>query len=98
MHFLFFFRIDLLKRYRQNTAQMMKNLEISGLKKIVSEKAKWYHCVALCEFFRMHFLFFFRIDLLKRYRGNTAEKWALLWGLMFVYPIDQYWRVVNNRR
>ena len=33
----------------------------------------WYQCVALCELVWMHYVDFFRSDLLKRYRQNTAE-------------------------
>ena len=33
----------------------------------------WYQCVALCEPVWMHCVDFFRSDLLKRYRQNTAK-------------------------
>ena len=33
----------------------------------------WFHCVALCELMWMHCVVFFILDLLERYRQNTAE-------------------------
>ena len=33
----------------------------------------WFHCVALCELVWMHCVAFFILDLLERYRQNTAE-------------------------
>ena len=33
----------------------------------------WFHCVALCELIWMHCVVFFILDLLERYRQNTAE-------------------------
>ena len=41
--------------------------------KCVSENGDWCHCVALCELVSMHCVDFFILDLLERYRQNTAE-------------------------
>ena len=43
------------------------------ISKLVYENAHWYQCVALYELYRMHCVVFFILDLLKRYRQNTAK-------------------------
>ena len=50
----------------------------------VYENGHWYQCVALCEYVWMHCVDFLILDLLKRYRQNTAENRALLWSLMYI--------------
>ena len=37
------------------------------------ENCNWYHCLVLCKLFEMHWVEFFILPLLKRYRRNTAE-------------------------
>ena len=50
----------------------------------VYENNNWYQCIALCELVLMHCLDFLTLDLLKRYRRNTAENRALLLSLMYI--------------
>ena len=63
---------DFLNRYLENT-NLLLITKIWIPPPCHPENSNWYQCVALCDLFGMHWVDFFILPLLKRYRRNIAE-------------------------